>query len=108
MPSKKEMMEDTQKEINGRLASGQRLKDLHALGKTKWAMEYYTSVTKFAGIEHPPPVLLQIYFDGLGRLSEDFLNFRGDKYQIVDREHYQVQYYDKKEPIIKKQILYSF
>lgn len=108
MPSKKEMMEDTQKEINERLASGQRLKDLHALGRTKWAMKYYTSVTKFADVEHPPPVLLQIYFDGLGRLSEDFLNFRGDKYKIVDREHYQVQYYDKTEPIIKKQILYSF
>jgi hypothetical protein len=102
------MMEDTQKEINERLASGQRLKDLHALGRTKWAMNYYTSVTKFADVEHPPPVLLQIYFDGLGRLSEDFLNFRGDKYKIVDREHYQVQYYDKNEPIIKKQILYSF
>lgn len=101
-------MEDTQKEIDGRLASGQRLKDLHALGKTKWAMEYYTSVTKFADVEHPPPVLLQIYFDGLGRLSEDFLNFRGDQYQIVDREHYKVKYFDKNEPIIKKQILYSF
>lgn len=108
MPSKKEMLEDTQKEIEGRLASGQRLKDLHALGKTKWAMEYYTTVSKFAGVEHPPPVLLQIYFDGLERLSEDFLNFRGDKYQIIDREHYKVQYYDKSEAITKKQILYNF
>jgi len=107
MPSKEEMLEDTRKEFEGRLASGQRLKDLHALGKTKWAMEYYTSVTKFADVEHPPPVLLQIYFDGLERLSEDFLNFRGDKYQIVDREHYRVQYFDKNEFITKKQILYS-
>lgn len=82
--------------------------DLHALGKTKWAMHYYTSVSKFAGIEHPPPVLLQIYFDGLERLSEDFLNFRGDKYQIIDKEHYKVQYFDQNESIIKKQILYSF
>jgi hypothetical protein len=108
LPSKEQMLEDTNKEIEGRLASGQRLKDLHALGKTKWAMEYYTSVSRFANVEHPPPVLLQIYFDGLQRLSEDFLNFRGDKYEIVDREHYKVQYYDKDEPIIKKQILYSF
>lgn len=102
------MLEDTQKEINARLASGQRLKDLHALGRTKWAMEYYTSVTRFADVQHPPPVLLQIYFDGLERLSEDFLNFRGDKYQIVDKEHYKVQYFDKDEYITKKQILYSF
>lgn len=108
MPSKEEMFADTQKEFEDRLAGGQRLKDLHALGKTKWAMEYYTSVTKFADVEHPPPVLLQIYFDGLQRLSEDFLNFRGDKYEIVDREHYKVQYFDKSEPVIKKQILYSF
>ncbi|VVC38039.1 Hypothetical protein CINCED_3A002615 [Cinara cedri] len=107
MPSKEEMLEDSHKEIEARLASGQRLKDLHALGRTKWAMEYYTSVTKFANVEHPPPVLLQIYFDGLERLSEDFLNFRGDKYQIIDREHYKVQYYDKNEPITKKQILYA-
>lgn len=102
------MLDDTKKEIEDRLAGGQRRKDLHALGKTKWAMHYYTSVSKFAEVEHPPPVLLQIYFDGQSRLSEDFLNFRGDKYQIVDREHYQVQYFDKNEPIIKKQILYSF
>lgn len=108
MPSKNEMLEDTCKEIEARLASGQRLKDLHALGKTKWAMHYYTSVSKFAGVEHPPPVLLQIYFDGLERLSEDFFNFRSDKYQIIDKEHYKVQYYDKNEPITKKQILYSF
>lgn len=102
------MLQDTHAEIEARLASGQRLKDLHALGRTKWAMEYYTSVTKFADVEHPPPVLLQIYFDGLERLSVDFLNFRGDKYQIVDKEHYKVQYFDKNEFIIKKQILYSF
>ncbi|KAL5235469.1 hypothetical protein ACI65C_002879 [Semiaphis heraclei] len=108
LPNKEEMLQDTLKEIEDRLASGQRLKDLHALGKTKWAMEYYTSVSKFAGIEHPPPVLLQIYFDGIGRLSEDFLNFRGDKYEIIDREHYKVQYFDQNESIIKKQILYSF
>lgn len=107
MPSQEEMLEDTNKEIEDRLANGQRLKDLHALGKTKWAMEYYTSVSKFAGIEHPPPVLLQIYFDGLGRLSEDFLNFRSDKYQIIDREHYKAQYFNQNEPFIKKQILYS-
>lgn len=108
MPSKEEMLDDTHKEIQDRLAGGQRLKDLHALGKTKWAMQYYTSVSKFADVEHPPPVLLQIYFDGIQRLSEDFLNFRGDKYTIVDREHYQVQYFDKNEPIIRKQILFSF
>ncbi|KAF0755600.1 senecionine N-oxygenase-like isoform X1 [Aphis craccivora] len=88
LPDKREMLQDTYEEIEARLASGQRLKDLHALGKTKWAMHYYTTVSKFAGVEHPPPVLLQIYFDGLERLSEDFLNFRGDKYQIIDREHY--------------------
>lgn len=108
LPSKEEMLEDTRKDIEDRLANGQRLKDLHALGRTKWAMQYYTSVSKFADVEHPPPVLLQIYFDGLQRLSEDFLNFRGDKYQIIDREHYKVQYYDKNESIIKKQVLYSF
>lgn len=102
------MLEDTRKDIEDRLANGQRLKDLHALGRTKWAMQYYTSLSKFADVEHPPPVLLQIYFDGLQRLSEDFLNFRGDKYQIVDREHYKVQYCDKDESIIKKQVLYSF
>lgn len=108
LPSKEEMIEDTNKEIEGRLASGQRLKDLHALGKTKWAMEYYTSISKFAEIEHPPPVLLQIYFDGLARLTEDFFNFRDDKYEIVDREHYKVKYFDKNDHLIKKQVLYSF
>lgn len=108
LPVKREMLQDTYDEIEARLASGQRLKDLHALGKTKWAMHYYTTVSKFAGVEHPPPVLLQIYFDGLERLSEDFLNFRGDKYQIIDREHYKVQYFDQNESIIKKQILYTF
>lgn len=107
MPSKEEMLTDTKKEIEARLAGGQRLKDVHALGKTKWAMHYYTSVSKFAGVEHPPPVLLQIYFDGLQRLTEDFLNFRGDKYQIIDREHYKVQYFDQDKSIIKKQTLYS-
>jgi len=108
LPTKEEMLQDTLKEIEDRLASGQRLKDFHLLGKTKWAMEYYTSVSKFAGVEHPPPVLLQIYFDSIGRLSEDFMNFRGDKYEIIDREHYKVQYFDQNVSIIKKQTLYSF
>lgn len=101
------MLKDTCAEYEARLASGQRLKNLHALGTTEWAPKYYTSVTKFADVEHPPPILLQIYFDGIGRLSQDFLNFRGDKYQVVDREHYKVQYFDKNEPILKKQTLYS-
>ncbi|XP_050429738.1 senecionine N-oxygenase-like isoform X2 [Adelges cooleyi] len=107
LPNKEEMYNDTQREADARLASGQRPKDFHALGRTKWAMEYYTSMTNFAGVEHPPPVLLQIYFDGLERLGQDFLNFRNDKYQILDREHYMVKYYNNDTSITKKQVLYS-
>ncbi|XP_050521460.1 uncharacterized protein LOC126894462 [Daktulosphaira vitifoliae] len=108
LPSKEEMYKNTHEEAEARLASGQREKDFHQLGRTKWAMNYYTSVTNLAGVEHPPPVLLQIYFDGLERLSQDFLNFRNDTYKILDKEHYTVKYHNSDEPIVKKQVLYTF
>ncbi|XP_025412135.1 flavin-containing monooxygenase FMO GS-OX4-like [Sipha flava] len=105
LPSKEEMLEDTRRDVESRLASGLRPKELHMMGRR--SMEYYDSLSSLSGLDSVPPVVLQIYFDGFDRFMCDFSHFREDKYKLLDKDHYMVQFPNEVEPIMKKQEIAS-
>lgn len=99
------MLEDTQKDVESRLASGLRTKELHMMGRR--SKEYYDSLSSLSGQDTVPPVVLQIYFDGFDRFMCDFSHFREDKYKLLDNDHYMVKFPNKDEPVMKKQGIVS-
>jgi hypothetical protein len=105
LPSKEEMLEDTRRDIESRLSSGLRSKELHMMGRR--SKDYYDSLSSLAGLESVPPVVLQIYFDGFDRFMCDFSHFREDKYKLLDKDHYMVQFPDTDEPVMRRQEIVS-
>lgn len=99
------MLEDTRKDVESRLASGLRQKELHMMGRR--SKDYYDSLASLAGLESVPPVILQIYFDGFDRFMCDFSHFREDKYKLLDNDHYMVQFPNENEPVMRKQEIVS-
>ncbi|XP_050429759.1 senecionine N-oxygenase-like [Adelges cooleyi] len=105
LPSKEDMLEDTRKDVESRLESGLRPKELHMMGRK--SKDYFDSLSDLAGLEPIAPVVLQIYFDGFDRFMCDFSHFREDKYKLLDNEHYMVQFPNEVHPIMKKQEIVS-
>ncbi|XP_050540119.1 senecionine N-oxygenase-like isoform X2 [Daktulosphaira vitifoliae] len=101
LPKKKEMLKDTHRDVESRMASGLRQKELHMMYHR--SMEYFQSLAIFADLEPIPPVILQIFFDGFDRFMCDFSHFREDKYKLLDNEHYMVQFPNEVQPIMRKQ-----
>lgn len=95
------MLEDTRKDIESRLASGLRFKELHMMGRR--SKDYYDSLSSLSGLESVPPVILQIYFDGFDRFMCDFSHFREDKYKLLDKDHYMVKFPNEDEPVMRRQ-----
>lgn len=99
------MLEDMRQDVKSRLAGGLRPKELHMMGRR--SKEYYDSLSSLAGLESVPPVVLQIYFDGFDRFMCDFSHFREDKYKLLDKDHYMVQFPNENEPVMKRQEIVS-
>jgi len=105
LPSKEEMIEDTRLDVESRLASGLRPKELHMMGRR--SKDYYDSLASLSGLESVSPVVLQIYFDGIDRFMCDFSHFREDKYKLLDKDHYMVKFPNEEEPVMRRQEIVS-
>ncbi|KAI5729235.1 hypothetical protein M8J76_000488 [Diaphorina citri] len=83
LPSKAEMLADTEQDVRGRLREGQNPNAFHIMGQR--SEKYLNSLCSMMRDESPvPPVLLKIYFESFARCSEDFTEFRKDKYKIIN------------------------
>lgn len=99
------MLEDTKRDVESRLASGLRIKELHMMGRR--SKDYFDSLSSLSGLESVPAVVLQIYFDGYNRFMCDFSHFREDKYMLLDEDHYMVQFPNENEPVMIRQEIVS-
>ncbi|KAI5730367.1 hypothetical protein M8J76_012846 [Diaphorina citri] len=87
LPSKEEMLADTKEEVLAHLNEGQNLNTFHILGHR--SENFLNSICSMMRDESPlPPVLLKVYFDSYGQLTEDFIGFRNNKYQIFNDQAY--------------------
>ncbi|XP_055312743.1 uncharacterized protein LOC129574582 [Sitodiplosis mosellana] len=84
LPSKKEMLKDTQDEMEKRWALGLKKRQAHMMGPAQ--NDYYDDLAKTAGIDNLKPVMTKLHNDSSERFLDDLVNFRKDIYRIIDDE----------------------
>ncbi|XP_053674895.1 senecionine N-oxygenase-like [Anopheles nili] len=85
MPSKKEMLDDYEREMNERWSKGLKKRQAHMMG-AEYQRTYYRSLAERAKIEPIPEVMTNIHIDSSIRKKEDLQNYRDDVYRILDDE----------------------
>lgn len=85
-PSKAEMLEESRKDLQIRLAKGWKKRHAHRL----WDLhgEYNRDLAETAGIPGIPEVYLKIYFDAMGNLRKNYTTYRNDTYTIIDKDNF--------------------
>lgn len=86
-PSKEEMLAESRKDLETRLAMGWKKRHAHRL----WDLhdEYNKSLADMAEIPGIAPVYLKIYFDAMGELRKKYGTYRAAKYRIIDEDSYE-------------------
>lgn len=84
LPTKVEMIEDTERDMRLRLAKGYRTRQAHMMGTDQ--NEYYDDLARTAQIENVKPVMAKLHNESSQRFLDDLVNFRKDIFRIVDDE----------------------
>ena len=85
-PPKEEMLKESDKDLEIRLAKGWKQRHGHRL----WDLheEYNNDLAQSADVAPIPPVHLKIFFDAMNGLRENYLTYRNCRYRIVDGENF--------------------
>lgn len=86
LPSMEEMRMHTEREMQGRWAKGYSKRQAHMMGE--YQESYYNDLAADANTIPIAPVLVKLRDLSVKRLYDDLLNFREDRYKIVDKENY--------------------
>uniref|UniRef100_A0A1B0D7G2 Flavin-containing monooxygenase n=1 Tax=Phlebotomus papatasi TaxID=29031 RepID=A0A1B0D7G2_PHLPP len=85
MPSRKEMIEDTQREMEERFQKrGYKKRHAHMMGPDQG--KYYADLAECAGLVPLKPVITKLHNESSQKFLDDLTNFRNDVYEIVDDE----------------------
>lgn len=87
LPSRNEMLADSENQLHKRLALGWPKKKGHSIGGTL-QREYFNDLSTTANIENVREVFLKIYEDTSMRRSENPKTYRNDVYTIIDDDHF--------------------
>lgn len=87
LPSRDEMLADSENQLKKRLALGWPKKKGHSVGGAL-QREYFNDLSTTANIEKVRAVYLNIYDDTSMRRAEHPKNYRNDVYTIIDDEHF--------------------
>lgn len=88
LPSKEEMLMDTEAEMEQRWQRGLPKKKGHLMGPDIQDL-YYVDLATTAEIDPIQPVIPRMHkFTNLNR-NKDFINFRRKKYQIIDADTFE-------------------
>lgn len=88
LPSKKEMLEDTEKEMKSRWSNGFKTHHAHRMGPLQG--KYFEDLAKTADLVPIKPVLPKIHCAATTKIKKDIMNFRSDKYVVIDDENFEV------------------
>lgn len=85
-PSRAEMLQDSQQDLDLRLAKGWKKRHAHRL----WDLheQYDRDLAETADIPGIPPVYRKIFFDAMGSLRKSYTTYRKDQYTIIDQDNY--------------------
>lgn len=87
LPSRDEMLADSENQLHKRLALGWPKKKGHSIGGAL-QREYFNDLSTTANIENVREVFLKIYEDSSIRRGENPKTYRNDVYTIIDDEHF--------------------
>lgn len=88
LPSRHEMLADSENELKKRLALGWPKKKGHSIFGTL-QREYYNDMSTTANIENVREIFMLIYEDCSERRSKEPINYRKDIYRIIDELHFE-------------------
>lgn len=86
LPSMGEMREDTEKDMQLRWSKGYSKRQAHMMGPDQ--NSYYTELAEQADTCPIAPVIVKLRDESVKRLYDDLLNFRENRYKIVDKENF--------------------
>lgn len=78
------MRADMQEDKKIRSSKGYTKRQMHMMGPDQKA--YYDDLAEAAGLETIAPVIVKLRDESVQRLFHDLINFREDRYRIVDSE----------------------
>jgi dimethylaniline monooxygenase (N-oxide forming) len=87
LPTKKEMLVDTESEMNERWQRGVKTRKAHALGVGYQEM-YYNDLAETAGIDPIKPVITKMFNKNRENHKNDFANYRRYKFTVLDDENF--------------------
>lgn len=87
LPSKEEMLQDTEREMNERWTRGVSKRNAHTMGKGIQD-KYYADLASLASIDSIKPVMLKMYNENRRNQVENFSNYRRMKFCVVDDDNF--------------------
>lgn len=90
LPSRDEMRQDTDREMNGKWQSGVKRSKAHALGKGHQD-KYYAELASTAAILPLKPFVCKMYDQNRLHVERDLANYRRYKFTLLDDENFQVK-----------------
>lgn len=84
MPTKVEMIQDMEKDMQIRLEKGYKRRQAHMMGTDQ--DKYYDELSRTAQIDNLKPVMTKLHNESSQRFLDDLVNFRKDIFRIVDDE----------------------
>lgn len=87
LPSKQEMIEDTNREMNGRWVRGLAKNKAHSMGHGHQD-KYYADLAEAAKITPIKPVMLKMYDENRRNQQLDFANYRRMQFTVLDDENF--------------------
>lgn len=86
LPSSPEMKAHMEADYEARMAKGYTKREAHLMGPDQKL--YYDDLAMDADTETIPNVIIELRNESVRRLYDDLLNFREDRYAIVDENSY--------------------
>lgn len=86
LPSRQEMLADTEREMDLRRAKGMKRRQAHMMGPMQG--DYYSELAALGNLDPLPVVLTRLHNESSQRFLEDLVNYREDVYKIVDNDNY--------------------
>lgn len=84
LPTREEMLADTEQEMQERWDRGYKRRQAHMMGPEQG--KYYEDLSSLADIDAIKPVMTKLHNESSERFLDDLTNFRKDRYRILDDE----------------------
>lgn len=82
LPSKEDMLRETEEEMQERWDKGYKKRQAHMMGPEQG--KYYESLARIAEIDPIKHVMTLIHNESSQRFLDDLINFRKERYRIID------------------------